>query len=436
MSKIKLIFVTFLLLPIIWFSMVGIKKAIYIIIYFLFSGLLIFVKPESLFLGTFLSIINYNSNFILSKNSIVNFSLPLSLIAVFAMRFKSKRMFFLKLSVTDILIFLFLIYANFVNFLFSYRMEITKVLLNIAFFSIATVVMRKFILTKEWNKIFLYYILAVVITSIYYFIKYVSFYGADVFKSPIFRFSAGNADPNVFGRFVIISIAMILTVNLPSIKRVLKVIFILLLIFVGMLTYSKMFSIILVIIFFIAGLKVGRTNKYFLFVFLLISLSFSVLVVLFITKVKGSLEIPILGPLYARFFMGGTTTSLLSFRNIIWEASWKALEEKNVIDFLIGGGYNYSRYLLWEKLGVIISTHNCFLQVLLDYGIVGFLIFMGIILTNIKKINLVELAYLLTIFSLAWIFDWSMLMFFVLWGNKNLPSRMEKNECKQDITCG
>jgi O-antigen ligase len=95
-------------------------------------------------------------------------------------------------------------------------------------------------------------------------------------------------------------------------------------------------------------------------------------------------------------------------RLIIWEKSLNIFSSSDYLTLLFGGGTNYSLEICGKAMGInIYSPHNNFLQILYDYGIVGFgffVFFMGIVYLKIRK-NLLGVAlffsFLITCFSLV-----------------------------------
>lgn len=65
-------------------------------------------------------------------------------------------------------------------------------------------------------------------------------------------------------------------------------------------------------------------------------------------------------------------------RTPIWAAAWNGYADGDVRQLLVGQGFNSSRVHVQRHLGTVTSTHNAYLQVLFEFGIVGLLLFLGL----------------------------------------------------------
>jgi hypothetical protein len=87
--------------------------------------------------------------------------------------------------------------------------------------------------------------------------------------------------------------------------------------------------------------------------------------------------------LFARFDSGDTTGSS---RTIIWELSINKFFQSDMPMLLLGGGTNYSDLLVGKSLGMArYSTHNNFLAILYDYGIIGLLLFISMFYSWLRR---------------------------------------------------
>ena len=87
--------------------------------------------------------------------------------------------------------------------------------------------------------------------------------------------------------------------------------------------------------------------------------------------------------LFARFESGDTTGSS---RTIIWESSINKFFQSDMPMLLLGGGTNYSDFLVGKSLGMArYSTHNNFLAILYDYGIIGLLLFISMFYSWLRR---------------------------------------------------
>lgn len=81
-----------------------------------------------------------------------------------------------------------------------------------------------------------------------------------------------------------------------------------------------------------------------------------------------------------------TTEDQGSGRLIAYEKTYELIEKTNSLEFIIGSGHDAVRKS--EKVEVyndIISAHNDFLEVLYDYGLIGFFLYILIIISMIKQ---------------------------------------------------
>jgi O-antigen ligase len=110
----------------------------------------------------------------------------------------------------------------------------------------------------------------------------------------------------------------------------------------------------------------------------------------------------------------------------IYGASVEAFVNAPLKSQLLGVGYNGSRESLAGSLGRLVSTHSVYLQVLLDFGILGTLLFLCLLVflldwTRMGVLNwfwrnAVIVTYLLTFGALAWLLSWSDIVLFACVG--------------------
>jgi O-antigen ligase len=99
----------------------------------------------------------------------------------------------------------------------------------------------------------------------------------------------------------------------------------------------------------------------------------------------------------------------LNYRQVIWSAGWKVFYENPII----GIGARGFRYSTEEYLFAVRAPHNAFLSVLVDTGIIGFIIFISIFIITIlpnMKLNspdiyiyfIMFIALIVALFPLGW----------------------------------
>lgn len=65
----------------------------------------------------------------------------------------------------------------------------------------------------------------------------------------------------------------------------------------------------------------------------------------------------------------------------VWRVTWNMIWDSSAIDILIGHGYN----AVLEESPLVLSAHSDFLEVLYDFGIIGFIAYFGFIYVIIKR---------------------------------------------------
>lgn len=80
--------------------------------------------------------------------------------------------------------------------------------------------------------------------------------------------------------------------------------------------------------------------------------------------------------LVERFTLQDTQTA--NDRLPIWVATLDAFTQGNVYDLFMGRGFGSSRVVVQQTFGGLTSTHNAFLQILYEFGIVGLSLFVGL----------------------------------------------------------
>ena len=116
----------------------------------------------------------------------------------------------------------------------------------------------------------------------------------------------------------------------------------------------------------ISGRQKGRTIRIIIFVFLAVFLIYNFLSTRF--------DIIIFERMDNIFDDGG------SGRDIIYERVWNSFKEASFIKKLFGHGFNSVSILTFVKT----SAHNDFLEILYDYGIVGLIVYLAMLLKLIR----------------------------------------------------
>jgi len=110
----------------------------------------------------------------------------------------------------------------------------------------------------------------------------------------------------------------------------------------------------------------------------------------------------IFNALINRFLDSSVSTG--SERTVIWSKSIDSFFKSDSKTLIFGGGSDFSLTLCGNALGRKISSpHNNFLQILFDYGISGFFVFITLVITWIKKNykNVLSISLILLFLTLA-----------------------------------
>lgn len=248
------------------------------------------------------------------------------------------------------------------------------------------------------------------ISAIYYLIMYNQFLVTWNSTEGIER--SGWKDPNYFSTFMNIGV----TLSLFYILRYLKSsIFIL----------NKKFLLILCILISVAiVLTASRAGFFILLSILLISVFTSKIkfkiktigIILISLVALGMYSMGIFDTLLFRIFEQGNIGTG-GERTNIWTTTINNFGLQNYVTQLFGGGY-------WHRVTLTggVETHNEFLAILTDYGIIGLVIFLCMIVNmfslkksiNFKIGNIASVLYLLSIVSLS-PFQYINIGFLILW---------------------
>ncbi len=98
----------------------------------------------------------------------------------------------------------------------------------------------------------------------------------------------------------------------------------------------------------------------------------------FATFVIVIMLLPGSGNLFSRF--SDTTVTNLNARMPIWTSSLKEFGNWPLLDILVGKGVGSSRIVVSDVNPTLASTHNGYIQILLEFGLIGFFLFLLVIL--------------------------------------------------------
>lgn len=191
-----------------------------------------------------------------------------------------------------------------------------------------------------------------------------------------------------------------------------KLLFIVALVFTG--SRGALLGIILIIFYF--GYKKIKTTKYYLIIFpFVIFLLFSAIVYL---NSVNPLLISQMTRSYDREDIFKTTMAYVELNPITGYGG-------NTIDQLQDVKINYSPYNNWGH------THNWILEILLRYGIVGLLLFLGFIISILKSIKDVDRKYIFIVFLFLAFFQTFMRDFVFIFFLAYFTNYSEVNDIKR-----
>ncbi|MER2078120.1 O-antigen ligase family protein [Psychrobacillus psychrotolerans] len=231
-----------------------------------------------------------------------------------------------------------------------------------------------------------YFLAGVGISIVYGLLHFYNLYGTLLANNPTIRFKGAAGDSNYFAMYIMISMFSILyLINKKSSKWVQSIYPLLFLFYgaFGVLSLSRMFLLVVSFLMLVMVVKVFiglRNNKklfWFIIILLLLIASFFLyfseeinsVFSLFLSRFTDFLEDP---------------SGLTSNRNVIAERYFDFIVS-DFFSMLVGIGIQ--EYYI--RSGVFLETHNILLEILVVWGLVGFLIF-GLFIATIFKIVAVE----------------------------------------------
>ncbi|MFZ4798011.1 MAG: O-antigen ligase family protein [Bacteroidia bacterium] len=122
-------------------------------------------------------------------------------------------------------------------------------------------------------------------------------------------------------------------------------------------------------------------------------------------------------------------------RTIIWSDLINELEQRNFVELLFGSG-STSSWHISTSIGAITSPHNNYLEILVDYGIIGFLMFFSSLSMLFVKSNnslsrsviLLVLIGALTLSPFNYYIPWLFILFAIAYNNFQQSVSIELNK--------
>ncbi|MEK4091557.1 MULTISPECIES: O-antigen ligase family protein [unclassified Viridibacillus] len=253
-------------------------------------------------------------------------------------------------------------------------------------FAILYVSLYFFYSLKSYNhKVVIIYSIAGVLISIFYgTLDFFENYGTLMSNNATIRFKGGAGDPNYFSMYVMISLFLLLYLVKRETNKFYKFLYPLLFVFLvafGVLSLSRMFLLVISLLLVLLLIKIIfrlKKNKKILF-FIMSVIGFLVLFSIFFISEFTS----ILNLLLSRFtdFIDDPS-ALTSNRNVLAE-QYIELLMSDTKDMIFGMGIQ--DYHL--RSGIQLQAHNIILELLVVWGLVGFLVFILFIATFLKFSN-------------------------------------------------
>ena len=219
-----------------------------------------------------------------------------------------------------------------------------------------------------------------IITITVYFVTH----GNMSFKwsSTITRLSFTNADPNNYASMLaILSVFALYLIYSPNSKAwsIVGIISYVAAFYSVYLTFSRGGLLTFIFALVLSTLTFARKDKGRLKVIFFVLLFLIIIIVLFKTGMISSVA------LYERFFGKSSSGSLSNFtsgRSDLWKAGLSIIWKRPVFGF--GGSYYSSMFINLQEVGMPLVFHNLFLEILVQYGLVGFTIFFLIIVRTFR----------------------------------------------------
>ncbi|MGG0666334.1 O-antigen ligase family protein [Viridibacillus arvi] len=239
---------------------------------------------------------------------------------------------------------------------------------------------------KSYNHkiVIIYSITGVFISICYGILDFFGSYGTLMSNNATIRFKGGAGDPNYFSMYVMISLFLLLYLVNRETNKLLKFMYPLIFIFFvafGVLSLSRMFLLVISLLLALLLIKIVfrlKKNKKIMF-FIMAVIGFLVVFSIFFISEFTS----ILNLLLSRFtdFIDDPS-ALTSNRNVLAE-QYIQLLMSDTKDMIFGIGIQ--DYHL--RSGIQLEAHNIIVEILVVWGLVGFLVFIMLIATLLKYSN-------------------------------------------------
>lgn len=224
------------------------------------------------------------------------------------------------------------------------------------------------------------YIVAIIVGTISFIIMQPEYLETVQSAEVAIRFKGLLNDSNLYSQQILIGMCFCISCFIKFRKRILIIPYTTLLI-LGYLSYSKMFAITSIIVTIIGGYLVMKTgnkeDKIMNFIKKYIVIFIIVIVGIILTQ---KVLIPVFNE---RSIISGDITSgrldlVMNYMKLMY------YEPKYL---LIGVGFDNSAYILYENIKVFLGSHNLYISIVFELGIIGSVLFVNIIYQSINTSN-------------------------------------------------
>ncbi len=268
-----------------------------------------------------------------------------------------------KIKIMHLYIIVYMLYISSIYLLINRPINILGGLLNVLFFP--TVFMLSNMLSENSNIDKKYKSIACI------FIVTISFFYINIGGYHIYSRSALTIN-SVY--YIVMTIPFILKIRNRYIKSIVLLISLIAILYSLKRTVILAIGFALIIYYFIESKLKGRSikNK---FKFLVSSVGFIGIISIIYNYLSKEMGLDVLAKFISLFDDGGSGRIEIFF-NVA-----KIISESNFINILFGHGYDGVNFMIG------ISAHNDFLEILFDYGLIGLMIYMLIIIKLVKYLR-------------------------------------------------
>lgn len=234
------------------------------------------------------------------------------------------------------------------------------------------------------------------------------------------RFISSLGDPNFYSLLGIVCILGI--INLTNLKLAVKSIVILVLSVFALMTFSKslIFLLLVNLLYYLFNSKINKKNK----VRILFFTTMTILIAGFIMQLY--FDQNLLNNYLFRFSdessgIGGID-DFTTGRYSIQRAALDYFANQDILSLMFGSGYIGTDKIFQSLRLSVMTTHSAYSQILLDFGIIGAILYTYMFLYGYiyadKSVRPILVTYIFAFLSLSWQFSVPNLLFYILLSHK------------------